>query len=371
MGDLSFLMRIDSLNAAGLQQMIANSDFLSGEVIPVTVHRARSLMLNPDLDKDDIILNIARDEKGHVTGFIGALPAKMNDGTRFAWNSGWWVDRASGREAAMPLFYSFLKQWDMKVMFPDLTSQTYRILTEMRMFRTRKTAGTRIYLRSPLAMILPSRNRLFRSLRWLFVSIDFMINILIDLRLAFLGRKYRKAFSGRFRKISAPKEQDAKLIEEHSEKAGYSRNLRHFDWILHHRWLLTTKPDIQKKKYPFSSFVRHFEQRWIRVGPEGAGEVLFLLTIRDRHLKIPYIFYRDEKYLQETARIIIMLAIRKRVSLITTFHPALSKLLAASPGPRLLKKTIYRMTAVSEELFPKLGEGHFFQDGDGDAIFTS
>ena len=363
-------MRIDSLTAAGLQQMIANKDFLSGEIIPVTIHRAKSMLLNPDLEKDDIILNIARDEKGHIIGFTGALPGKMNDGTRFAWNSGWWVDPARGREVAMPLFYSFLKQWDMKVMFSDLTPRTFHILTEMKVFKTRKMTGIRIYLRSPLALILPPRNSLFGSLAWLFKSIDFLINIFVDLRLAVLVKKYRKSFSEKVRRISTPKEQDAKLINECASGHVFGRDVQCFDWILHHPWLLRTAPDIQKKKYQFSSFVRRFEQRWIRVSSGGEGEVLLLVTIRDRHLKIPYIFYREEKYLEEAARIIVMLAVRKRVSMITSFHPILSELLTSGPGHRLLKRTIYRMTAVSNELTEKLGDDFLFQDGDGDAVFT-
>lgn len=363
-------MRIESLTAADLKNYIDGVDFLSEEVFPITLHRAESQLLNPDLERDDIILTVARDERGRVAGFIGALPGQLDDGTRFAWNSGWWMDPVLGRESGMPLFYTFLKQWNMRVMFSDLTPLTCEILTQMGMFRTRKTEGVRLFLRAPLALVLPSKNRVFRSLKWLFHSIDYFANIFIDIRLGYLTGLMEESLAGRFREIDSPGDEETALINGSALNSVCKRVSRHFDWIMHNPWILTADPDIQKKKYPFSSFSRQFIQKWFRTGSDGKDEVLLMVSIRDRHLKMPYLFYRDARSLHVAAELILWLSARYRVSMITTFHPVFSGVLAGCGGPILLKRKIQRLTAVSGELSAVKGEDFFFQDGDGDSVFT-
>ena len=256
-------------------------------------------------------------------------------------------------------------------MFSDLTPHTYSILTQMGMFRTREKEGIRICLRAPLALLLPPKNRIYRSLKWLLHAFDFFANIFIDIRLGYIITSHlERSLEGRFREIDCPGEEETALINESALNPVCRRDSRHFNWIMHNPWILTANPDIQKKKYPFSSFARQFIQKWFRTGSEGKNEVLLMVSIRDRHLKVPYLFYKDEKDLHEAARLIFMLAAKHRVSLITTFHPVFSEVLTGSGGPVLLKRKIRRLTAVSGELSATTGEDFFLQDGDGDSVFT-
>jgi len=376
-------MKIESLKARDVKHLIDRQDFLSGPVIPVTRHRAESQLLNPDLEEEDVILNIARDDQDRIIGFIGALPGNLGDKGRFAWNSGWWVDPVSGREAAMPLFYKFLEQWDMRVMFSDLTPQTYKILNRMSFIRTFKRDGIRLYYRSVLSGLLTQKSPALKRFRWLFSGIDFLVNLFVavyGLVWKLAGEKYSSPDTEitDIREIKDNKDDDKdndreieELISSSRDSKSIPRGIKRLTWIMAHPWILRDKLDQQQEKYPFSSFDRDFDQKLIIIDSrEGTGKAFIMVTIHGRHLKIPYVYYTGDNMLPGAASFLNRLAVSRRVSILSSYHPGLAKALWDVRGPVLYRKTITRYTACSEDLYKISGDGFVFQDGDGDAVFT-
>jgi hypothetical protein len=357
-------MKIESLTPAEVKRLVGGRDFLAGPVIPITGQRAGSQLLNPDLEENDVILNIARDEQDRIIGFIGALPGSFGGQGRFAWNSGWWVDPVKGRQAAMPLFYRFLEQWDMRVMFSDLTPLTSEILGRMSFIRTSCRKGIRLYYRSVLAKVLVPRSPGFKKIGWLLAGVDFVLNLLAAL--------YRAGWKLMVKKTGIPvREREGidhstgELIEQTREPGSIPRDREQLEWIIAHPWILRENRDEQQDKYPFSSFDPGFEQKLLRI-----GTAFLMVTIHDRHLKVPYIYYEGEAVLKDVAGYLNRLAVNKHVTMLSSYHPGLSRALRKVRGPVLFRKPVTRYTACSDVLYNLSGEGFFLQDGDGDAAFT-
>ena len=364
--------------------MIESHDFLAGPVIPITRQRAESQFLNPDLEEDDVILNIARDEQERIIGFIGALPGSLGSHSRFAWISGWWVDPGSGRQAAMPLFYKFLKQWDMRVMFTDLTPKMREIFGRMNSVRIIDRQGIRLYYRSVLTQVMVQRSPGFRKIRWLLGAIDFFANLFAGLyRIIWKLRPRITAFQ--IKELTAIDESAEEFIRRTRERNSIPRGKEQIDWIIDHPWILREKGDVQKDKYPFSSSDPGFEQKLVRISERegkgngsgtgegsgtGPGTAFFMVTIHRGHLKIPYLYNDNEDVLKNVAEYLNRLAVSRRVSMLSSFHPGLARALRKVRGPLLFRKKVIRYTACSGVLYNLSEEGFVFQDGDGDAAFT-
>ncbi len=366
-------MKIESLTARDVKQLIDSQDFLAGSIIPIVRHRAESQFLNPDLHEDDVILNIARDDHGRIMGFIGALPGSLGDHGRFAWNSGWWVDPETGREAAMPLFYKFMEQWEMRVMFSDLTPQTFEILSRINFIRTSEREGIRLYYRSVLSGILVQRSLRHKNFRWLFTVVDLFVNLFMLVCRAVwkLAGQSQGIPEKDIKEMDEIDNETEELISRCRGPKNIPRGKWQLDWIIAHPWILREKPDQQKDKYPFSSFDEDFEQLMIRIESRAeSGTAFLIINIHNRHLKIPYLYYKGETVLHDVASFLNRLAVSRRVSMLSSYHPGLTSALWDVRGPVLYRKPIIRYTGCSEDLYKISGDGFVLQDGDGDAVFT-
>lgn len=363
------MIRIESLTAFELDRKLGQSEFFTGPVIPITRHRAESQLRNPDLEEGDIVLNIARDVDGRVIGFIGALPARLNEKVRFAWNSGWWVDPVRGRHVAMPLFYKFLEQWDMKIMFSELTPYTHEILEKMSFMNTFMKEGIRLYYRSAFARMLPNRSKNFRKIKWLLALLDFLVNIPVFLyRISWLLVHMKK--DDRFSEVSEIDGETETLIEESREKAAIPRRKEHFEWIRNHPWILRHKPDQWEGQYPFSAYDKEFRQMWIRMDERGAPKAFIIVNLHRRHMTIPYIFMTSNELLPAIAGHLNWLAAKSGAMMLSSWHPELSVTIKSRYGPSIYQKSVKRFACFSNRMFNFFGTKITIYDGDGDVSFT-
>ncbi|HSU17080.1 GNAT family N-acetyltransferase [Longimicrobium sp.] len=84
-------MKIETVPVSGLEELARRARNFA--VVPMTVHRARSQMLNPLARPGDVAMVTAWDE-GRLVGYLGLIPAVLrHDGrrTRVAWMSGFFV----------------------------------------------------------------------------------------------------------------------------------------------------------------------------------------------------------------------------------------------------------------------------------------
>ena len=362
-------LKIESLTAGDLRERTADPGFFETEVIPISPHRAESQLQNPDLEEGDVILNIARDKEGRVIGFTGSLPARLDEKKGFAWNSGWWVDPGRGRHAAIPLFYMFLQQCDLKAVFNDLTPHTHDILEKMSFIRTFRREGTRLYYRSALARLLPQKRKALRRIRWLLTLLDFMINLPV-----FLYRTYwflvHNTEDARFREVTEIDRETENLIEETREQGAIPRGKVHFEWIRNHPWILQRKPEGIGGKYPFSSYDEGFRQAWIRMDEAGEPKAFIIVNLHRQHMTVPYIFMSSDELLPAIAGYLSRLTARSGALMLSSWHPGLAEALRRTGGPSVYKKAVTRYGGITEKMQEVIKGDLFLYDGDGDAAFT-
>lgn len=362
-------LKIESLTARDLRTRIEEPGFFETDVIPISRHRAESQLLNPDLEETDVILNIARDERGRIIGFSGALPARLDKKERFSWNSGWWVDPERGRHAAIPLFYKFLEQCDLKALFSDLTPHTFEILGNMSFIRTFHREGVRIYYRSAFSWLLPERRKAYQKIRLLLNILDFLVNIPVVIYRAswFL---FHNNDDRRFREVSEIDSETEILIKGSRVHGAIPRGKKHLEWIRNHPWILRRKPDRQEGSYPFSAYDKGFRQSWIRMDEDEVPKAFIIVNLHNRHMTVPYIYLASDDFFPGIADHLNRLAARSGASMLSSWHPGLSTALRKSGGPSVYRKTVLRYGGITEKMQAILKVNPFLYDGDGDAAFT-
>jgi len=364
-------MRFVEITLPGIVNFTLTEEFRNGHLVPITPQRALSQSLNPRGQQDDIILILAYNDNNELIGYIGALPDRLNlvPGKHVAWNSGWWVDPELGRDAAMPLFYMFLERWDKRVLFADLTPLTYQIACKTGFFYGKTRMGVRGYLRMPLSDILPPKNRIFKSIKWIFSTTDFIFNLIWELRLRIWKNQHQMDKNIKCEFVNSWDPSISDLIHRESAMELIRRGEAEFDWIRDNPWILRGNPDENARRYHFSSHSKRFEHQRIKISNGNKVRAFLIVTLRDYHLKVPYLYYKKGA-MPEVMNFLIYHMISVNARFISVFRDDISGYLLNSRTPMIWKKRIVRYSAISKEISGLLPEGYILQDGDGDVVFT-
>jgi hypothetical protein len=364
-------MRFVEIPLSGIIDFTSTEEFKNCPVIPITPHRATSHSMNPRGHPDDIILILAYNETDELIGYIGALPDKLSlvSGHRIAWNSCWWVHPVRGKEVAMELFYRFLDRWNKQVLFADLTPLTYKIISTMDFFQGRIQTGARGYLRMPLSEILPPKNHLFRSFKWLFSACDFIFNLFWEVRLNIWQnrKKTDKNMNSVF--VRDLDSSIIDLIQKESARELIGRGEGELKWIRDYPWITQMKERVYAPRYHFTYYARRFEYHQVKISEKNQIKAFLIITIRNNHLKVPYLYY-EAGSLSGIMDFLLHFMISSKVRYISLYRSDLAEYLLKNPTPMIWKKRITRYTAASKDIIGVLPEDYDLQDGDGDCVFT-
>jgi hypothetical protein len=364
-------MRFVEIPLSGIQDFNSTEEFKKWSIIPITSRRAISQSLNPRGHPDDIILIIAFDDNNEIAGYIGALPDRLSlvQGKRVAWNSGWWIDPVRGRDAVMQLFYRFLDRWNRNVLFADLTPLTYKITCKTGFFKGKVRSGLRIYMRMPLADILPPKSRIFKAFKGLLTVIDYVFNLLWQLRLNIWVNCHQMDEKIKCEFVTGWDPSISDIIRRESAMELIRRGEVEFDWIRDYPWIIQGKRDENAKRYHFSSHSARFEHHRIKVSEGNQVVAFMIITLHNNHLKVPYLYYQ-KRNLQVVTDFLLHFIISSNSGYLSVFREDLAGALENSQTPGLWKKRIARYSAISNDLAGLLPDGYVLQDGDGDAVFT-
>lgn len=364
-------MKFEEYTLSQLVSYTLSDKYEQSAVIPITPLRAKSQVKNPRANPEDIVLIIAYNDQDEMIGYIGALPDWVGGDIhkKAAWNSCWWIDPVNGREEAMPLFYRFIDRWDRKVMFAELTPQTFQIVSRMGFFEGRIITGCRGYLRLPLSEILPAKRNIFQPIRWLLYAIDTIFNLFWEIRLMIWNALNRKNDNMEWQFVESSDEEIARLISQSSDKELTRRGEAELTWIRDHPWVMEGRPDTYAKRYHFTSHARHFLHQWIKIISGNDLRAFLIITLRNGHLKVPYLYYTPES-LPDILDFLLHYMINNKVLYVTLYRKDLADWFMKSKSPMLYKRRIPRYTAISKDLSDSVPEDYFLQDGDGDCVFT-
>jgi hypothetical protein len=362
-------VEIKNYTITELEEWIEGDQYLRSDVMPISPVRVYSQKKNPHLHADDVVLTVARDENNAIAGYIGALPFTLN-GEKCAWNSCWWVRKGAPAGVSMKLLFTFIQNWDRKVLFSEMTPHTVEIIEKLRLCNHKTTIGFRGYSRFVLSEVLPRKKKYLQHIKLLFKAIDFTANVFVQLLNAFKSDEDLRGYT--FNTVDKLDKTDAGFIKLFNDKWTAPRTVEDFNWIAANQWVIPVKeahPEIMKRYY-FSYAVERFEQKWIRVFNKKKQVGIFNASIRDNHLKIQYVYASDEAIGSIGNWVANLLRQDKTLCCVTTFHEALSAYLSKK-NQFIFSTDLPKYSAISNELASDSDVSVLaFQMGDGDVIFT-
>jgi len=329
----------------------------AGGTIAITPSRARSQMSHPMAKKTDPGLWVAVNDQNNVVGFAGSIPgADDRNGERLGWNSCWWVDEERGREAAMPLLMSFIRHWDERVAFSDMTGRTHAIISALRFCHTRKEPLIQAYCRLPAHRLSPPAKFLAGP-----------VNLVQGRRL--------KPRTGDFgdlviRVKSAIEPDEVHFMETHNRNDFSRRPPDEFSWAMNAPWLVGDSPENRAiaERYPFSHMALEFRMMWIVTRRRDELTSLMLVSVRDGVLKVLYYFGSEPG--DAICGLKQLVAEDRKIYSILFAHPALLREKGRLLKTALFHRTRDRYVGVSKKIMESFTEDTIMQLGDGDALFT-
>ncbi len=362
-------MRIERYNASRLGAFLESEQYRTMPVIPVSPQRAFSWLKNPRMAPEDILMYLLF-EGEDLAAYRCILP-DHHAGIRFGWLSGNWVDPERRRQGlASRLFDEAFEDWGQKLMYTNYAPASKAVYDKTGRFALyREREGVRYYHRAVTAELLGHRNRFYRALRPMFRLADGIINDWQDLRISAVRKKLNPDFL-HIEPVRSADPASHALMESHDRLGFGMRDLEAFHWITSYPWL--QEGGRQDQQYFFTWIVPRFKNSCLKVWDERGKLIGFLmLSVVGDKMTLPYVCLRDEASTTVVHFLDHCLS-TEGISYLTTYNPEVVGLLENSRTPLLGRHRMSQKVFATHELIRQLPEGNsiFFQDGDGDVVFT-
>jgi GNAT superfamily N-acetyltransferase len=372
-------MIVKKIHKKDLEQFIKGGEYLKSTYLPISAIRGLAQAKNPRALPDDLLLVIMF-ENNEMLGYLGVLPDDLyyrnEEGEAIEVHVGWlsciWVDPSQrGRGIAKNLLKTVFEDWDANILATEFTALAKALYDSTEKFTDlTKPTGIRAYMRLNLSYLLPAKNPdKWTKFKFLLKVTDSILNIIFDIRRSFI-RKKKVQFS-----IIPEIDSEAKYFIDQNrlDDELMKRNVSDLEWIINNPWLNSgQKADDLSKRYHFSSVADYFAFKVMKVyNQENQLAAVLLLSIRDRNVKVPYVYYSPgasalisdalENYMRE-----------QKYNMLTVFHAELCNEISNNGSAYFNIRKMYRHYLISNKFKSELKELKtlIIQDGDADASFT-
>jgi len=364
-------MNIVTLNKSELLQFINSDEFNTMPYIPISYIRAVSHINNPRANENDILLILVYLDFG-LAGYLGIvsdLIFKNDKPEKVGWMSCIWVHQnARGKGLAKTLTNKAIELWDNKILATEFTPVAYNLYQKLKKFNILTIKdGLRIYRRSCTKHVLTSRYNKAKYIKPILATFDFTINIVNDL---FIKKKHNLINQNiKIENITNIDDDIFNFIKKHQDSNLFNRNKSEINWLLKFPWVKETHSiSPESIKYQFTSEAKQFKNICIKIIDNNLIVGFVLLTIRDKHLKTPYIFI--EKGVENTLVFIINnIMMDYNIDILTTYQNTIINNKNLSFIFRKSINRIYLTTMNPIAIGFNVNQNNI-QDGDGDCAFV-
>lgn len=360
------MIHLRTLNKRQLEEFVSSGEYKKYDFLPITRHRAVSHGKNPKADDHQTLLILAF-EDDQLAGYLGCLPDEFltegGETIAYAWLSTLFVsNRFRGKRIAQNLLNKAFDEYQGNIAITEFTKEAESLYNKTGVFRyIQPKQGERYYFRTDLAQVIPAKKPYSKPLQPVFRLADLVINAGISLKNFFKGKP-----DFRF-EILDTIDEESRLFMKHFKS---NRSTGDINRMIDNPWVLEGRTP--EEAYLFSSYSRQFRYYWIKIFNENNElEICSLLLLRDRHLKIPYVFSASS-----TDRFVDFLSyfiIKNKVITLTSYQTAVNSRMSTVKGfPAIHQRKIERRYMFHQNLISNLPE-YFdpgFQDGDGDCMMT-
>ncbi len=364
-------MEIKGLNKQALAEFIQSKEFNSLTFLPISKHRALSHINNPRAEKDDQLLFLAYDDQTLV-GYLGVLADRIYvNGKAFkcGWFSCLWIDpKQRGKNIAMQLVKAALGAWDDKMLITEYTTPAGRLYDKTKAFQPFLVKeGMRLYRRFELHRILPPKRQLFKKLKPLLKLLDASLNLFVDFSLQW---RRKSSVKPPYKIMDDFDSESIDFMQSFKENSCFQRKIEDLNWIIQYPWILSASEDDWSKRYHFSSINKRFDFKVMKLyDQESKVCAVSLLSIRNQHLKIPYLF--EKEGVVAAAQCLKDLMYKEQINTLSCYHQEMCSFFRNARSGVLHKKDLKRSYLISKKLAGEsMIEQPHIQDGDGDCSFT-
>lgn len=370
------MVTIKKIALENLDTFMKSDEFLSFENKPISELRASSYLQNPNANFTDTVLYLGF-IKNELISYksVFADTFKIDERSiRFGWLSGTWTHQDYRRKGISSiLFYEVLKDWNGRLMYTNYAIESKAVYDKTNKFQLLNfVEGYRHYIRFSFKELLPPKAIVFKKSKGLLNILDILLNAIFDLRFKFL--KLKKTDLYKFVKFEKWTDDIEKFIKPFKQNELFQRNQIIYEWIDKYPWIKTDNYTKEKtKKYYFSSFANKFKSDWYKIYDLKTGEIVgvVLINIRDKELKIPYI-YAFPEITDILKNEILNLCISQKINYLTIYNQQLNGSILKQKYYKLKSKKFIQNYFVTKELleeFPEI-KNNEIQSGDGDVVFT-
>lgn len=361
-------MIIREITVSELPDFIRSQEFALLNPKPITALRAISQCKNPHARPHNVALVFAS-EANILLAFAGILPHEVPEQNEPVFsNSGWWVHPVLGRKMGLPVFLKAFQHCSGRMFFTDCTAYTQSILDKTNLFTfVPAITGSRFFLRFYTGNLLQRKGQK-EPIPTLFSFVDKTLNALLSFRILIIsGKNQKMEFSLNTLKMLDSKH--ASFIEKNPGNSFLKQDYKKLNWMIQNPWV-TCEKNNSPVMYPFTTQVDSFRQEFLEI-KKGTRLVAFLfLSVRDNHASIPFLYFEKE-FLNDVTQILWHYLIHIRSNSLLVYHPEFEEALRKNKRIWLLRKNIARFAGYSKELsFLFKEKEYFFQDGEGDVVFT-
>ncbi len=361
-------MEITAYTAAELVALTQSERYGRLKHLPVSRIRALSHLHNPRLDPQTPIMYIAWVD-GQVVGYRMVLCDELyteNGPQPVGWFSCIWVDAEQrGKGIAKQLVARCLQDWKGRIFSADSVHESKSLYRGTGLYKGDIfLEGVRAYLRASFADILVKKKPRLQPFKPLLSIGDTMLNWFVP------GSP--KSLPAIVETISEVEGEAEAFIQPYLQKLIFRRGKDDLNWITQYPWIRNGEPDEESRRYYFSSVAKRFKfVQWKLRNEDGKIVGYAMLSIRDGHLKTPYVFV-EEAYVPVLAKAIATFMINERLETLTTFHPQLARHFKRHRKPFMFVKSVRREYFASTPLgqYIQTGTEPNICDGDGDQAFT-
>lgn len=361
-------MKVREITVEELPDFVQSREYKNLHPKPITPLRAISQSKNPHARKKDVALVFVA-ENNTLLAFAGLLSHKIpGSEERVFSNSGWWVHPQLGSKYGLPVFLKALQNCRQRIFITDGTAHTKTILDKTGLFTfSPPVKGSRYFLRFYSgAWLRKKKDRPVIS--FLFSIVDKILNTLSSLRFSFLLKK-RLSEKYSIESKTLLDDELAEFVKQYPGNSFLTQDSAKLNWIVQNPWIMSAKKD-PEFSYPFTYRVENFNQKFLQIKKESETVALLLLSVRDNHASVPFI-YLKEGVLDDVAYLLWSHLIQIKSNSLVLFHSELRTAVEKTGKIWLFKKNIFRFAGYSKELNSIFAEKEYaFHDGEGDVVFT-
>ena len=365
------MITIKKISLNNIIEFIHSKEYKNFENKPISHARALSYINNPHANKTDVVLFLALIQNelvGYRTVFADVF-YEENHKIKFAWLSGNWTHPNHRRKKISTLlFKEVAKEWNNKLMYSNYAEASKLVYDKTNQFKTIKTLkGKRYYRRFCLAELLPNKHLFFKKTKFILKGLDYFLNIF------FLLKPQNKIDVSNYsiEKIKNWNSLEIKgFLNQYKKEELFKRDLNTYNWILDYPWIKTDTQTAQfSKKYYFSSYAKVFKNNFYVLKKDNNIIAVINISIRDKHLKIPY-FYGTIENIQPVIQWINKQSKECNINYLTVYDTKINQEL--NKHKFLFKKDFTQKFIATKTLTEKHQkiDKMKIQTGDGDTVFT-